>query len=183
MDFFSQRRSFDIRRLPGEPEILVQLLKLLPVHIREPMSQDLLPGAIEEQNNSRKVRGDQATTHGMDNVLGEILETQKLFAFCLQFLPLASQRVDKQAGQIGNCQETQEIHNQPGAQALDRRQRQGSARQLPGVGQKRQGSEERETNGGVEERDATGKNDAAYDDDQQIERDEIALLRTGQANQ
>src|SRR6516164_11606152 len=176
MDLFSHRHSLDIRILPVEPEILVQLLKLLPAHIHEPMSQNLFAGAIEEQNSSRKVRGDQAAAHGMDNVLGEILEAQKLFAFFLEFLPLASQRVDKQAGQIGNCQETQEIHNQPGAQALDRRQRQGSARQLPGVGQKRQGGEERETDGGVEERDATGKNDAAYDDDQQIERDEIALL-------
>ena len=183
MDLFSKREFLDIRILPGEPEILVQLLKFFPAHIREPMSQNLLAGAIEEQNNSRKVRGDQAATHGMDNVLREILEAQKFFAFFLEFLPLAPKRVDKQAGQIGNCQETQEIHNQPGAQVLDRRQRRGCARQFPRIGQKSQGSEERETDGGVEERDATGKNDAAYDNDQQIKRDEIALLRTSQVNQ
>src|SRR6266480_1967363 len=113
MDLLSQRQSLNIRILPGEPEILVQLLKFFPAHIREPMSQNLLAGAIEEQNNSCKVRGDQAATHGMDNVLREILEAQKFFAFFLEFLPLAPKRVDKQAGQIGNCQETQEIHNQP----------------------------------------------------------------------
>src|SRR5215470_15977853 len=119
----------------------------------------------------------------MDNVLGKILEAQKFFAFFLEFPPLASERVDEQAGQIGHRQETQEIHDQPGAQALDRGQRQGCSRQFPGIGQKRQRSEEQETDRGVKERDATGKNDAAYDDDQQIEGDEIALLQTGQINQ
>ena len=59
----------------------------------------------------------------MNDVLGEILQFQQLFALFLEFRALAAQRLRQQAGQIGNGEKSKRVAEEPHAQAF-----RGSAR-------------------------------------------------------
>ena len=183
IDFLSERKPLHVGILSGQPEILVQLLEFLAAHVGEPVSQNVLAGAVEQENDAVEVRGNQTAAHGVNDVLREILKAEKFLALFLKFAAFAAERMDKQAGQICDGQESEKVHDQPGAQALDGREGRGRARQFPCKGQKCHGGKQGEANGGVEKRDEAGKDDAAHDDDQQIERNEVAFLRAGQVNQ
>src|SRR5262249_45369216 len=154
---------------------LVQVLQFLSAHVGKPVSQNVFSRAIEEQNDSLKIRRNQSTAHGVDDILREILQTQKFFTLFLKFAALAAERMNEQAGQISDGQKSEKIHDQPGAEVLDGRQCGGPTRQFAGKCEKRHSGEEGETDCSVQERDTTRKDNASHDDDQQIERNKIAL--------
>ncbi len=56
-----------------EPEIVIEFLQLLSTYLREAVPEDFLAGAIEKKNSSGEIRGDQTTTHGVNDVFGEVL--------------------------------------------------------------------------------------------------------------
>jgi hypothetical protein len=145
--------------------------------------ENLFAGAVEKQNAALEVRGDQAAAHGVNDVFGEILEAEEFLAFLLQFPPLAAKGLSKQAGKIGNREKSKEIHDQPGAQALDCRKNGKGARDFRGKCQEGHAGKDQETNGGNEESYPARKKDAPDKDHQKVEQDEIALLQAGGIDQ
>ena len=115
--------------------------------------------------------------------MGEILKAEKLFAFLLELASFAPEGLHEQAGKVGDRKEPQKVHDQPGAKAFECRERRGSPRQFSIESQNGHGAEKREADGRVEKSNTPGEDDTPDDDHQQVERNEIAFLRTGQIDQ
>src|SRR5215472_8424724 len=113
----------------------------------------------------------------MDDVLSEILEAEKLLALFLEFLSLTADGLDKQICQVSDREESEEIHHQPRAETLYRGQTRGRARQFSHISEDGHGGEQRETNRCVKKGCTPGKDHAAHDNHQEIERNEVAFLR------
>src|SRR6266852_3979051 len=73
VNLFSEREPLTIFVATGEPEIVIQFLQLLAAHFGKVMSQDFLAGAIQQQDASSQIRGDQAAAHRVNDVFGEVL--------------------------------------------------------------------------------------------------------------
>ena len=91
VDLFPERKPLHVGILPGQPEILVQLLQFFTAHVGKPVPQNVLPGAVEQQNYAVKIRSNQAAAHGVNDVLREILKAEKFFALFLEFTAFAAE--------------------------------------------------------------------------------------------
>src|SRR5882762_8848706 len=108
--------------MAGEPEVVIQFLQLPAAYVSKAVSEDFLAGTIQKENASGQVRGDQTTAHGVNDVLGEVLQAEKFFALLFELHALLTKRLRQEAGQIGHRKKPQKIRDQPGAQALQRGQ-------------------------------------------------------------
>ena len=71
------------------------------------MTQNFFAGAVEEQDAAFEVGGYQTAAHGMNDVLGEVLQVAQLFALFIQLRALAAQRLGQKAGQVGHRQKAE----------------------------------------------------------------------------
>src|ERR1700674_124952 len=82
------------------------------------MSENFLAVAVQQQNASVQVRGDQSTAHGVNDVFGEVLKAKEFLALLFELNALPAKRLGQEAGQIGDRKKPQKIHDKPGAKAL-----------------------------------------------------------------
>src|SRR6478735_4316703 len=113
----------------------------------------------------------------MDDVFGEVLKVEQLFTFLFQLQTLAAQRLREQAGQIGDRQKSEQIADEPEAQAVCRGGRRVGTRNPAAVGEHGQPAQKQQAEGGDAKSGAPGKQDTADNDHQQVERDEVAVLQ------
>src|SRR5262249_6294107 len=60
------------------PEVQIDVLKALAVHVREAAREDFLSGAIEQKDTTFEIGGEQAAAHGVNDVFGEVLKVEQL---------------------------------------------------------------------------------------------------------
>src|SRR5215472_2500995 len=160
------------------PEILTYFAQIPPAQFRKGLAKDFLAGAIEKNDAAFHVRGDQAAAHGVDDVGGEILQFEQLFALFLQFAALAAQRMRQQAGEIGNGEESQGIAEEPHTHVFQRWRGQGGLRETPELHEFGKAAERRQAKGRDHESRLATEQDAGDNDDQKIKRAEITVLET-----
>ena len=153
------------------------------MQLGEAEPENLLAGAVQQQDAAGKIRSDESAAHRVNNVFREILEAEKLFPLLLQLPPFATKRLGQQAGQIGDGEKTEKVNDQPGAETFGSRRARVRARNSSCVGKKRHASEEDKAGRGDEEGYPAGKQNARDDNHQQVERDEITLLQAGGIDQ
>src|SRR6266436_1525349 len=147
VNLFPEGEPLAICVLTGEPEILIQFLQLLAAQINEAISEDFLAGAIQQQNASFQVRGDQTTAHRVDDVFGEVLKAKKFLALLFELNALFAKRLGQKAGQIGDSKKPQKIHDQPGSKALRRGESGEGARNLFRINKYGHSRKEQQTGG------------------------------------
>src|SRR5277367_1133035 len=143
------------------------------------MPQNFFAGTIQQQDAALQVRGQQSAAHGMDNVFGEVLQAEKFFMLFFELFALAPERLCKQASQIRQNQEQNDVTEKSHAEVFRRRQTDGGSRKLSVIDQRGRTAEDRQARKRNDEGPHPGKQDAGHDDDQQIQLDEIALLQPG----
>src|SRR5262249_8113746 len=117
----------------------------------------------QQQNLAVQVRSQQSTAHGMNNVLGEVLQIQQLFALFFKFQALAAKGISKEAGQVSNREKPEKVHYQPSAQTF------GAWGACVGMGNPlgiREGghqTEEHKAGGSDQKRDFAGEQDTGND--------------------
>src|SRR5581483_2440177 len=118
INLLAQGRRAALAEQPRQPEVGTQVLQIRAAHIGETVSYDVFPGAVQEQDASLEVGGRQSAAHGVDNIFGEVLQIQQLFALLFQFEALASQRLGQEARKIRYGEEGEYIGEEPDAQTL-----------------------------------------------------------------
>ena len=114
----AQRKAFFAPGRTAGPELFADLRELAPANVREAMAHNLLAGAIQQDDATIGVRGDQSAAHGMNDVFGEVLKVEQLLALFFEFASLAAKRLREQAGQVSDRQKTQQVAQEPQAEHL-----------------------------------------------------------------
>src|SRR5262249_57384267 len=85
----------------------------------------------------------------------------------------------QETGEISDGQKPKGITEEPNADGLQGRRGHGGLREAAKVHKFREAAERRQAEGRDHESDLTAEQDAGDDDDEEIERTEIAVLKTG----
>src|ERR1700722_10384668 len=119
----------------------------------------------------------------MNDVFGEVLKFEQLFALFLEFDALAAEGLREKTGEVGDSEETEEIAEKPDAQALRSRNEEEGARNSSRKSQSGHSAKNQKAYRGSDKGHLAREEDAGHDDDQQVEGDERAFLETGGVNE
>ena len=139
-------------------------------------AENLLAGPVQQRNASLDVRGQQPAAHGVDDVLGKILQVHQLFALLFEFHALSPQGLREHTAQERHHEESQRVAQKPDTQIGLCRRRHGADRQLPGIDEHRHTAEQEQAQDGCDIRGAPGKKNGCDDNYEQVERIKIAVL-------
>src|SRR5229473_3362540 len=73
-----------------QPKILTDLPQLSSANVGKPPAKNIFPRTIKKDDPALQIRGYQPASHGMDDVLSEILEIEKLFSLFFKLHSLAT---------------------------------------------------------------------------------------------
>jgi len=104
----------------------------------------------------------------MDDVFGEVLQAEKFFVLFFEFFAFAPKRLCKQASQISQNQEQNNVAEKSHAEVFRRGQADGGSRKLSVIDQRRRTTQDRQARKRNDEGPHARKQDAGHDDDQQI---------------
>src|SRR5260370_37939167 len=118
INLISEREPLGILIATGQPETFIKFLQFLAAHFSKAMPENLLAGAIQQQDTSGQVRGDQTAAHGMNNIFGKVLESEEFLTLLFELQAFLTKRLGQETGQISHCKKPQKIHDQPDAKGL-----------------------------------------------------------------
>ena len=118
LDFAPQRKLVGRPGACPAPESLVDFGNLFPAEVHEAISENVLARTVEQNDPAFNVGSDQAAAHRMNDVFGEILEIEQLFAFLFELQTFATQRLREKTGEVGDREEAEEVAEEPESQTV-----------------------------------------------------------------